>query len=543
MSSNSIRPDKDPRSTDAARFDETIAQDRSGDSNTDGDFVVAEVPRSIGRFRIERLLGTGGMGSVYLAHDDQLDRSVALKVPKFQSGVQSNAIERFYREARAAARLSHPNLCPVYDVGVDEDTHYIAMGYIAGKTLSEHISLQDGLAPKVAATIVRKVALAMHEAHQSGVVHRDLKPANIMIDQRKEPIVMDFGLACPHSDDVENTRLTQDGALLGSPAYMAPEQLRGEIDEIGPTTDVYALGVVLYESMAGKLPFPDTKSTFALVSRVLTEKAPEITSICEDVPPALGAICEKAMAKSSADRFPSMKAMADALGAYIKGTSNADRVPESAKATRAVDKKDVTRIQLNEQGKLAKSLCQSGQFEAALPILQQMVANSDAQETNAVRWAKQTLPQVKKRVQDAAGEFSSIPAPVATKPAVPYRGNLAAKAAKAREAREFRKRVAWVAGGGAGLVLLVALVGMAVMNHLATSESDETVAVAEPVVTPAERAEATVSMAAEEASVSQPGPALSATERSRRGAGSKRLIAASRVFATLDGNRDDLLDR
>ena len=174
-----------------------MAVEGSTDTNSDGAFTTDEIPEKLGRYTIKETLGRGGMGSVYLAHDSQLARDVALKVPKFDSGTNPNLVNRFYREARSAANLSHPNLCPVFDVGEIDGTHYIAMAYIKGRPLSSYVSADKPPAPRGIAAIVRKVALAMDEAHQSGIIHRDLKPANIMIDQRKEPIVMDFGLAVP----------------------------------------------------------------------------------------------------------------------------------------------------------------------------------------------------------------------------------------------------------------------------------------------------------------------------------------------------------
>ena len=222
-----------------AKHDETIVSDgsrpagktnsdRSGDTQIDGIRDGKEIPKAIGRFKILDLLGRGGMGAVYLAFDEKLDRKVAIKVPEFSSSQSKNALIRFYREAKSAAKLSHPNLCQVYDVGEVSGQHYIAMAYIQGHTLSRYIDSSRKNDAKLAAMIVRKVAKAMEEAHGSGVIHRDLKPSNIMLDNRREPIVMDFGLAYPKEDGDEESRLTQHGAILGSPAYMAPEQLKGE---------------------------------------------------------------------------------------------------------------------------------------------------------------------------------------------------------------------------------------------------------------------------------------------------------------------------
>ena len=415
--------------TDPRAIDDTIAQDTGADTNSETEFTADEIPESLGRYRIEKLLGRGGMGEVYLAHDSQLDRRIALKIPKFGKETNPKLVERFYREARSAATLSHPNLCPVFDVGEIDGRHYIAMAYVQGQTLAAYINPDKPLAQKSAALILRKVALAMQEAHQSGIIHRDLKPANIMIDQRNEPIVMDFGLACPQ-DHGNDSRLTQEGALLGSPAYMSPEQLKGEPDAIGKGTDIYALGVVLYELIAGRLPFGDGTSTIAMIGRILTEEPPALQSIRADADPRITAICMKAMSKNVADRFSSMSDFATALTGFAKA---ADKSTTAQIQSPAVTTATISRIQLTEQSKLAKTLCESGQFSAALPILQQIIANQEGKDTKMVQWAQAMLPKVQQQLraqsqpqpsptlaQPADNVFSSLPA-TSLAPAQPLR--------------------------------------------------------------------------------------------------------------------------
>src|SRR4051794_21584639 len=174
--------------------------------------VPAPLPAQFGRYRLEKLLGKGGMGAVYLAHDTQLDRPVALKVPAF--GPDDGGLrERFFREARAAATLNHPNLCPVYDVGEQGGVLFLTMAFIEGKPLSAYVRADKPLAPNQAAALVRVMARALQEAHDRGVIHRDLKPANVMIGRKNQPVVMDFGLARRATGQDE--RLTQSGALMG----------------------------------------------------------------------------------------------------------------------------------------------------------------------------------------------------------------------------------------------------------------------------------------------------------------------------------------
>ncbi len=307
-----------PRETLASHDRPPSAASRSGPAHRPsglpaGSVTTDHLPPEFGRYRILKKLGQGGMGAVYLAHDTQLDRKVALKVPQFDRGASPQQLERFFREAKAAAAFDHPNLCPVYDAGTINGTHYLTMPFIEGKPLSDYARPDKPLAQQQAAKVVRKVALAVAEAHKRGVVHRDLKPANVMINQRGEPVVMDFGLA--RMDTGEAARLTGAGAILGTPSYMAPEQVRGEQDKIGPLCDVYALGVILFELLTGRRPFEGP--TTAVLARILIEPPPAIVSMRPDVDPKLAAVCERAMVKEPAERFASMEAFAKALTEYL----------------------------------------------------------------------------------------------------------------------------------------------------------------------------------------------------------------------------------
>ncbi len=236
----------------AARAADTASLSRSpsdthGPADTSPSSVSGKpaplIPEEFGRYRILRQVGQGAMGAVFLAQDTELDREVALKIPKLR-GLQeddvADVMARFFREARSAATLRHANICPIYDVGEFRGTHYITMAFIDGKPLSDYIRSARPLSERSIAKLVRKLALALEEAHAKGIVHRDLKPANIMIDRTSEPIITDFGLARQFHKPGEE-RLTHSGAIVGSPAYMSPEQADGGMDHVEPASDIYSL--------------------------------------------------------------------------------------------------------------------------------------------------------------------------------------------------------------------------------------------------------------------------------------------------------------
>ena len=281
----------------------------------------------LGRYKILDRLGAGGMGTVYLAQDSQFDIKVALKVPQFTSANDQQIIQRFYREARSAIKLRHSNICPVYDVGEIGGQHYLTMAYIDGQPLSACIDASRPIPERQIAWIVHKIALALQEAHQNGIIHRDLKPGNIMFDtKRNEPVVMDFGLAS-QIDGPADSRLTQSGTMVGSPGYMSPEQVSNARDLIGPPSDIYSLGVILYELLACRLPF---EGSAAVVFGMIALKEPEPPSRYRPgIAPALEAICLKAMAKKIDDRFATMHAFAKSLAAFVNSQPSSPDVTDT----------------------------------------------------------------------------------------------------------------------------------------------------------------------------------------------------------------------
>lgn len=273
------------------------------------------LPMDFGRFELVAVIGRGAFGAVYRAYDPQLDRVVAIKIPHPRVLETQSHVERFLREAKTGAKLRHRNICPIYDVGEHRGSYYIVMGFIAGTPLSEFIKSQNAMSPITAARLVLRLTAALAEAHQQGIVHRDLKPSNIVIDdRRREPIVLDFGLA----KDLLNpdARATVTGEILGTPAYMSPEQARGARSQIGPKSDIYSLGVVLYHLLTGRLPFQG--STAEVVVRVLGEAPESPSQHRPDIGVAIESICLKAMAKEPSERFASMTEFGEALRAYLK---------------------------------------------------------------------------------------------------------------------------------------------------------------------------------------------------------------------------------
>jgi serine/threonine protein kinase len=277
---------------------------------------VAELggmPREFGRYRILRKLGQGAMGEVFLAEDKELNRRVALKTPAIRRGSDGKTIKRFLREARSAATIHHPNVCPVYDLGECEGRHFLTMKYIEGCHLAEWVRRQDEIPTELALRLVQKIALGLQAAHDAGLVHRDLKPANVMMSADQEPIIMDFGMV--RLLDVDATVLTPTGAMTGTPAYMAPEQVLGNRDHFGPTTDLYSLGVIMYELLTGSLPF--SGSLVTLLGTIVSDTPPPLQSYCSDLDPHLDELCQRALIKEQADRYQSGLEMASAIEAYV----------------------------------------------------------------------------------------------------------------------------------------------------------------------------------------------------------------------------------
>lgn len=278
----------------------------------DADQLIGD---TIDDYQILSVLGKGGMGVVYKARQISVDRIVAVKMILGGRYATEEDVQRFYIEAQAAARAKHPNIVNVYGVGKCEGRMYFAMEFIDGLNLAELAEQQGPLPGKQAATYLKKIALAMHDAHEAGVLHRDLKPANVLIDAKDQPRVTDFGLA-KHLD--EDSGLTASGAAVGTPSYMAPEQASGRHDLSSPQTDIYALGAVLYVMLTGQPPFR-AATALQTIMEVINVEPPPPDQLNPNVDSDLQTICLKCLEKDPEDRFASAEELAEELDRYLTG--------------------------------------------------------------------------------------------------------------------------------------------------------------------------------------------------------------------------------
>jgi serine/threonine protein kinase len=288
-----------------------LTQDEKGSPIPQGVGVPTEHPLRIGRYRIERVLGEGGFGVVYLAHDEQLNRSVAIKVPHARLISKREDADAYLAEARAVASLDHPSIVPVHDVGSTEAYPcYIVSKYIDGTDLATKLK-QHRLKYRDAAELLATVAEALQHAHKQGLVHRDVKPGNILIGNDGKPFIVDFGLA------LREENIGKGPKYAGTPAYMSPEQARGEGHRVDGRSDIFSLGVVFYELLAGRQPFRgDTKAE--VLDKVTSHEPRPLQQYDEKLPKELQRICFKALSKRAADRYSSAHEMAEELRHFLE---------------------------------------------------------------------------------------------------------------------------------------------------------------------------------------------------------------------------------
>lgn len=270
--------------------------------------------RYFGDYELLEEIARGGMGLVYKARQVSLNRPVALKMILAGQFASEAELKRFRTEAEAAANLQHPNIVAIHEIGEHNGQHYFSMDYVEGKNLAE-LTAGQPMQPLRAAGYVKTIAEAIHFAHQRGTLHRDLKPQNVLIDAADRPRITDFGLA---KQTQRESSLTQTGVVMGSPSYMPPEQATGRHDQVGPHSDVYSLGAILYELLTGRPPF-HAESAMATMMKVVEQEPDSPRTLNPDVPADLETICLKCLEKRPDLRYPSARALAEELDCFLKG--------------------------------------------------------------------------------------------------------------------------------------------------------------------------------------------------------------------------------
>ena len=345
--------------------------------------ALRELPGEFGDYTLLEVLGRGGMGVVYMARQRSLDRLVAVKLLRSGAASDEADIERFRREAEAAARLDHPQIVSIYEVGRHADEPFFSMEYVAGRSLASLVA-EHPLEPQRAARYLRDVAAAIHYSHEQGILHRDLKPSNVLIDRFDRPRVMDFGLARRIETD---TRLTATGALLGTPSYMPPEQAAGGAAPLGAPADVYAMGAMLYELVTGRPPFQAATALDTLM--MVVDRAPiPPRSLNAKVPRDLETICLKCLEKSPSRRYATAAQLAGDLDRFVRGLPiTARRVGRLQRAGRWCRRNPAL---ASLSGLAAAALVATASSLVALAISQSLASRRLAQENQATQAALAT---------------------------------------------------------------------------------------------------------------------------------------------------------
>jgi serine/threonine protein kinase len=315
-----------------------------------------------GDFHLQRLLGQGGMGQVYLGEQISLKRKVAVKVVRPDLIASATSLKRFKAEAQAVARLSHPNIVQVYAFGEQDGTHYIALEFVEGKSLGSYMHKKGALPVDVSLAIIRQVASALQHASEHGIVHRDIKPENILITRKAEAKVTDFGLA-RSMDEETGQSVTQSGVIIGTPVYMSPEQVHGKKPDC--RTDIYSLGITFYHMLAGRPPYRGD-SAFDLAFQHVEGTPPKLRELRPDISPELEAVVMKMMAKKPEDRFQTgrdlLKALAQATNAATASVDSPvpvefDFEPPGRQTVRAerLDRTEPHEVSLKRKSRLKKT--------------------------------------------------------------------------------------------------------------------------------------------------------------------------------------------
>jgi len=398
------------------------------------------MPEKIGHYTIVSQLGRGGMGVVYKAHEEALNRFVAIKV--LTEGLTEDAtfLQRFVREAQAAAGLSHPNIVQIFFIGEDGGHPYFVMEYVTGRSLNHVLREEGRVGNPRASQMILQAAHGLAAAHDKGIIHRDIKPANLILDDRGMIKIADFGLALPV--DAEN-RLTATGMMVGTPGYLAPEQCRGE--KIDHRTDIYALGITYYQLLTGQAPFKG-ESPLALLKQILDEEPPDVTTLNPDVDPESRRILQKMICKDREQRYQDCHQLVADLEEYL-----ASRGVRSMTAGLAVQKP-------------ATAAANPAAMAAATQVLNSRLTNPQADVATAVDTPAPAITQQSAKepntMPDQPYQAPATPLPMAVPPAGAYVPPPAAP----------KKSSAWVVialaivlvlGGGAA----AAIVGVRMYNN------------------------------------------------------------------------------
>jgi tRNA A-37 threonylcarbamoyl transferase component Bud32 len=314
-------PFQEPRPfrEEVVSYDEASAQKKMESSPLSGSSPDLEQLKSLGRYQVVEIVGKGAMGTVLKGIDPAINRPVALKTIRLEFMSDQTEMEelrdRLMREARAAGKLSHPNIVTIYDIGSENNIHYIAMEYLEGQTLENLIKRKVQFSYKIIANIIAQICKGLQYAHDQGIIHRDVKPANIMVLPDYTVKVMDFGIA-----RVDSTSMTKTGIAMGTPNYIAPELLQGK--SVDRRCDIFSLGVVLYELLTGRRPFKGENLT-SLIFSIINDNPPQPSKINENIPLIFDHIAMRALNKNPLERFQKasdmMNAMADFVGSFSSG--------------------------------------------------------------------------------------------------------------------------------------------------------------------------------------------------------------------------------
>jgi predicted Ser/Thr protein kinase len=272
------------------------------------------IGRVVGHCRLVRRLGRGGMGDVYLGVHQDLKKQVAVKILPPDVTRNDELLARFRREAESAARLEHPNIIEIYDIGCDGGLHYMIMGFVDGQSLQELVDLRKMVEPREAARIALEIARGLQAVHADGIIHRDIKPANVLLNRRNEVKIIDFGLAF---DAEDKTALTITGSIMGTPWYLSPEQAEGK--RADTRSDLYSLGIVLYILVTGERPFSG-ETHMSVLYKQIHEKPRDPRLINSDVPPEIAEIVLRAMEKRPERRYQTADEFASDLSHFLRGT-------------------------------------------------------------------------------------------------------------------------------------------------------------------------------------------------------------------------------